>query len=57
MFHIKPLDPRTPFTRRQFLFTGTAVLTVALITWVVTVQRMRGMDAGSAPSAGSSASG
>jgi predicted metal-binding membrane protein len=39
--------------RRHALFTGTAVLAAALVTWVVTVQRMRGMDAGPGTDLGS----
>jgi predicted metal-binding membrane protein len=36
----------TPFLRRHALATSTAVVAAALVTWVVTVERMRGMDAG-----------
>jgi hypothetical protein len=43
------------------LTTAALLLTAALATWIVTVSRMRGMDAGPAPtsarSAGTSASG
>jgi len=42
-----------PFLRRHTFSTGTAVLAAALVTWVVTVQRMRGMDAGPGTDLGS----
>ncbi len=42
-----------PFLRRHALSTGTAVLAAALVTWLVTVQRMRGMDAGPGTDLGS----
>ena len=35
-----------PFLRRHAMVTGAGVLAAALVTWLVTVQRMRGMDAG-----------
>ncbi len=34
------------FRKRNPLLISTAVLAAALVTWIVTVQRMRGMDAG-----------
>jgi predicted metal-binding membrane protein len=44
---------RAPFLRRHSLATGSAVLAVALVTWIVAVQRMRGMDAGPGTDLGS----
>src|SRR2546425_12255397 len=35
-----------PFLRRHAMITGAGVLAAALVTWLVTVERMRGMDAG-----------
>src|SRR5439155_23329440 len=42
-----------PFLRRHALATSTAALAAALVTWIVTVQRMRGMDAGPGTDLGS----
>jgi predicted metal-binding membrane protein len=46
-------DGQAPFLRRHALATSAAVLAAALVTWVVTVQRMRGMDAGPGTDLGS----
>jgi predicted metal-binding membrane protein len=46
-------DGQAPFLRRHALATSTAVLAAALVTWLVTVQRMRGMDAGPGTDLGS----
>jgi len=40
------LGSRPPFLRRHVAATSAVVLAAALVTWLVTVQRMRGMDAG-----------
>ena len=37
---------RRSLASRNPLFVGTVVVGAALVTWIVTVQRMRGMDAG-----------
>ena len=46
-------DGLTPFLRRHALVTSTAVVGAALVTWLVTAQQMRGMDAGPGTDLGS----
>ena len=50
--------PRRPAAPRAAMAVTAALLAAALVTWIVTVERMRGMDAGPGTDlGGSSASG